>query len=409
MPTSAITIEELTGEKRRFVLKGAGLPLKGASWAAATRVSTTWNNGNPEATQHVLTSEELPSDWQGVWRTPQLLVTPCSFADRNGVSLVGLAFEMKQAMDSIRERGQLLRVTWANEIQRRVFDNQEQRTDSHKEVRLGRLVEFSAEYSTLDDIQWSATFDWVSRGQTTPKSVEFRGEELIAATREAIQKQTALTKQVALSRIRALESQGFRRKNFADTFTLGQLESMAEAPLAIVDSFADAADALTNRMQQLGDVILKARDVPASIASRALATATGAVAAVNDFVDALSRQGPEQAVLTSAYYSGVQTQAQLVAEANQRFAEQARRRQSLIGNSAEPLANSPRVGDVLQTHIPRSGETFDSIARRFYDAELGAELASANGYPSYAVVPSARVALIIPTRSALESSAVRSI
>ena len=415
MATSAITIEELTGKKRRLYLIGGGLPLKGAAFTSATVVSTSWNNGNPEATQQVLTAQELPSDWQGVWRTPQLLTAPCVFDDPEGHHQIGLAFELKQVVDNMRLAGQLLRVTWVNEIQRLNVDGTSGQLDSHKEVRLGRLVEFDAKYSTLDEIQWSATFEWTSRGGQSQKSVEFRGEDLIAATRDAMQKQDAVSKAVSEARLRALQADGFRRKNYANQFTLGQLEQVANAPLDIVDSFATAANSVSNRMQKLGDIILQVRDIPAALAGKAFDVATGAVGTATSFCDRISQKGPEQQVAgsklstltrTASYFSGVQTQAQLMEASNNTLAQQARRRRSMLAGTSNAPANYPKSGDVMTVHLPRDGETMSSIADKYYKADLGAELSKANGLPAYTVKPPRRMALIIPTRSVLESRAV---
>ncbi len=412
MATSSLVIEEISGSKRRLVLKGGGLPLKGASFAAATVVVTTWNNGNPEGTQQVLTQQELPSSWEGVWRTTQLLTTPCEFHDGNGDHNVGLAFDLKGAMDLLRLGGQLLRVTWANEIQRLNSNGSAGPLHTHKEVRLGRLVEFDARYSTLDDIQWSATFDWVSRGGTSQKSVQFNGEDLVAATRDAMQKQDAVSKAVASARLRALEADGFRRKNYANQFTLGQLEQVVAAPLTIVDSFADAADAITNRFQKVGGLILQTRDTTLGMANRVFDVATNAVATATQFCDAISQKSPEQQVATSklstltrtaSYFSSVQTQSQLMEAANNRVAQQARRRRSMLAGSSVAAANNPKSGDILATHIPRDGETMTSIANHYYKADLSEQLCRANGLPAWTIKPPSRIALIIPTRSVLES------
>ncbi len=417
MATSAITIEETTGQKRRLYLIGGGLPLKGAAFTSATVVSTTWNNGNPEATQQVLAAQELPSDWQGVWRTPQLLGTPCILDDPEGHHLIGLAFELKEVVDSFRLAAQLLRVTWTNEIQRLNANGSTGQLDSHKEVRLGRIVEFDAKYANLDEIQWDATFEWVSRGGQSQKSVEFRGEDLIAATRDAMQKQDAVSKAVAEARLRALHADGFRRKNYTNQFTLGQLEQVAAAPLAIVDSFANTANGVSNRMQKLGDIILQVRDIPAALAGKAFDVATGAVAVATSFCDQISQKGPEQQIAgsklstltrTASYFSGAQTQAQRMEAANNTLAQQARRRRSMLAGMSGASANNPKAGDVMTVHIPRDGETMTTIAIQYYQADLGAELAKANGLPAYTIKPPTRMALIIPTRSVLESRAVNS-
>ncbi len=416
--SSSLTIEELSGQKRRLVLKGGGLPLKGASFAAQTIVATTWNNGNPEATQQVLASQESPSDWEGVWKTVQLIGSPCEYEGPEGSSAIGLAFELEQLVDSIRLAGQLLRVTWANEVQRILPGSsstgefrQLGNLDQLKKVRLGRLTSFDPKYDTLDDIKWSATFEWVSRGDVTPKSVDFRGDDLIASVRDAIQKQDAVAKSVAESQLRALRADGFRQKNYANQFTLGQLEQIEQGVVDSVDSFSDAANAVSGRLKGIGDVILKGRAVPFEIASHALDVANNAVAIVTQFVDQISQKSPEQQVLTpklstltrtASYASGVQTQAQLMQAANVRLAQQARLRSSAAGNQAQPLVNRAKSGDIRTMHLARDGETMVSIALK-YEIEVG-DLCRANALPQQTIRPP-RLPLIIPTTSALDQRA----
>lgn len=418
--SSTVTIEELTGQKRRLVLKGGGLPLKGAPFSATTVVATTRNNGNPEATQQVLTSQEDPSDWEGVWSTTQLLGAPCDYEGPEGFSRVGLAFELEQVFDSIRLAGQLLRVTWENEVQRILpgsisTDGVRQIGDLHqmKKVRLGRITNFQAKYSNLDMLQWSATFDWISRGEITPKSIDFRGDDLIASVREAIVKQDAVAKAVAESQLRALRANGFRQKNYASTFTLGQLEQIEQGVVDSVDSFANVAGAVSGRLKGIGDVVLKGRAVPFEVASHALDVANNAVAVVTQFMDEISQKSPEQQVLrpklstltrTASYLSGVQTQAQLMQSSNTRLAQQARMRRSPAGSQSQPLVNKPKSGDVVQTHFPRAGETMVSIALR-YEVEVE-QLCKTNSLPQQTIRPPHR-ALIIPTHSPLEQRGAR--
>lgn len=411
---SSLTIEELTGQKRRLVLKGGGLPLKGASFAASTIVATTWNNGNAEGTQQVLTSQEDPSDWEGVWRTTQLIGTPSEYEGPEGHAKVGLASELERLVDSIRLSGQLLRVTWATDVQRTQPGGAPGQLHTLKKVRLGRITKFDAKYATIDDMQWSATFEWVSRGEVAPKSVDFRGDDLIASVRDAILKQDSVAKAVALSELRALKSNGFRNKSFANQFTLGQLEQVEKGLVASVDSFADAANAVSRRLKGIGDVILTGRAVPVDVASHALDVANNAVAIVTQFVDQVSQKSPEQQILgskvstltrTASYASGVQTQAQLMQAANVRLAQQARLRRSSLGSQSQPLVNRPKGGDVLTTHFVRDGETMVSIADK-YGVDV-VELCKANALPQQTIKPPRRLPLIIPTHSALEQRAAQ--
>ncbi len=411
MATSVLTIEELSGDKRRLTLKGAALPFRGASWAGRTVVSTTWNNGNSEATQQVLVSQLLPSDWEGIWRTTQLLRTPCEYEGPEGSRKVALAYNLFELVELIREAGQLLRVTWVNQAARG-DGGSGGGVDTHTVSRLGRLVEFDAPHDTLDDIKWKASFEWVSKGDSSPKSVDFRGDDLIGATRAAIQNQDAVAKAVAQNLLRAMEANGFRKKNYTNTFSLGQLEQMANAPLAIVDSFADTANAFSNRLKKVGDLVLKTRSVPFAIAGRALDVANNAVAVATSFCDEVSQRCPEQQVLgsklsmvtrTASYFSDVQTQAQLMERANSLLAQQARVRKSAASGQSQPLVNAPKAGDVFEVYIPRDGDTMTSIAYRKYQADVAAQICKVNGLPSQTIRPPRRRPLILPTLAVLEA------
>jgi len=400
---STLTIEELTGKKRRLVLKGSGLPRQGAGWASRTVVATRWNPGNPDATQHVLSPQEMPSDWQGEWNTNRLVVAPCEFIDSGGLHEVALAYQLAEALDSIRLGGQLLRVTWINTATRFSSAGRISSRDELRITRVGRITEFEPRYRTLDDVQWSVTFEWSGRGLALAPTLEFRGEDLIAAARTAM---AALD-----GAVRAVFVEEFLKRRTVDsisTFSLGSLESMATAPLAIVESFGRSAQQVTNRLKHVGDLVLQVRDLPAAIAGHVLDVATNAVSVANQFVDEAGRRGPEQmantsrvAVLarTAAYYGRAQTQAELVSASSLALARQARQRRVA---GATPTGNEAGPNDVLAIIVPREGETLLQIAMRYYGTDLSAELARANGLPAYTVLPPERTPIIVPVRTVLE-------
>lgn len=415
MASSVITIEELTGRRRRLTLRGAALPFRGVGFAAATVVATTWNPGSSEATQQVLSPQELPSDWEGEWNTNRLVPFPAEVTDEQGTRPLAQAFELVEVFDSIRAGAQVLRITWANQIERQAVSPADSPfTAEHRVVRIGRITEFEPRYSTLDDVSWTATFEWISRGRPAPKATDSRSGDLVAAVRAAMLKQAEVTRTIALDRLRAVG----RKEGEATTFSLGQLEQMAEAPLAIVDSFARSAEAVTNRLGRLGNLILQVRDTPSAIASRALDVAINAVAVSTQFVDQISRKSPEQLAATNkvgmllrtaSYYGRAQTQAELMATAHLLLAAEARRRRSATSGQADSAQNNMRAGDVLAIHLPRDGETWSKIARRYYGSDLGPELARANGAESYSITPPTRRPVVVPTLSVLENRAARSV
>lgn len=400
MATSVLTIEELTGSKRRLDLIGAGLPLKGAQWGGQTVMATTWNAGNPEATQHVLSPQEDPSPWEGKWSTTMLISSPSQWTDESGsTQKIITANVLDTIFESIRLSAQLLRVTWTTEQAGRQF----------QKVRIGRLQAYIGKFDTLDDLVWNATFEWISRGDP-PRTLGRPQDDILAATRAAIIVQNGVVAKIETNKIRASR----KIKNQTTQFRLGDLESLTQAPLATLDSFARAADSFTREMQDIGNIILKTRAVPFQLANRALATATNAVAVSNQFLDAISRKAPEQLTVkqnaalfaqTAAYYGSAQTQAQLMVAINQQLSQQARIKRSGIQASSTPgKASTMKQSDVLVLYIPKDGDTFALLAARYYQSsDLGSELASVNGYSRYAVAPPRRIALIIPVRAVIDA------
>jgi hypothetical protein len=414
---SVLEIEELTGKKRKISLRGAGLPFQGATWTGETNVVTQWNAGNPEATQHVLSPQELPSSWEGEWNTTRLLAAPSSFAEKNGADNdVVFAYSLVDIFESIRRGGQRLRVTWSTNVQTQFFGDEPGavRSRSFKVTRVGRLTSFAFSPDRLDDISWSMTFDWLGRGEPQRKTLRRKEEDVLSASRRAQAAQNELVAQIELASIRGQN----RRKNEVSAFRLGDLEALADGPRQLVDDFARSVNSITNRMKNLGDLVLKVRDTPAAIAGQAVDVATNAVSVANQFVDAISRDGPEAwstrnkvSNLTRAadYYGKSQTQAELMSSVAEEMARAARRRRSANVPQRNRYASTATTNDVLAVHVPREGETLLSISMRYYEADLSAELAVANGLPAYTIEPPMRVPLVIPTRSVLESRETESV
>jgi hypothetical protein len=414
---SVLVVEELTGRRRKVTLKGGGLPFQGAGWAGMTSVMTQWNPGNPEATQHVLAPQEMPSSWEGEWNTNRLAPAPCTFSEAGEAEQTLLfANALVEVFDSIRRGGQLLRVTWQEQRTVRLAPTPGALGETgtattlereFKVTRVGRLTEFEFNPARMDDIGWSMTFDWAGRGENQRKALDLRGDSLVSATRKSIAEQNA-----AVSAILADSLRGRRgERNATSAFRLGDLEALADGPRQLMDDFARTANSITNRMKQLGDLIIKVRETPAAIAGQAVDVATNAVSVANQFVDEISREGPEawstrnkvsNLTRAAAYYGKSQSQAELVASASERFARTARQRRNSQLARTSRTGSPTTVSDVLAVHVPRDSETLFTISMRYYEADLSAQLARANGLPSYTIHPPTRVPLVIPTRTALE-------
>jgi LysM repeat protein len=417
--SSTIVIEELTGSKRKLELTGTGLPFRPAGFGDELTMVTQFYPGNRRGTQQILTPKVSPSDWSGMWRTTSLLRAPCSLKDETGVTSIGFAHNLWEVFRRIFKGGQLLRVTWSTEsLPPTVVKIRNAKTGETasangvasnpvpqrnlKVVRLGRIKTFVANPETVDDIGWSATFDWIADGDTEASKLQDVSFDLVAKIQLAISSQDGVSAKNA-SALRAPPKR----------WTLGDLESFAKGPLATFDSFARAADNVTSRMHDLGQLLQTIRSIPASLEGRALDVANYAVSTANNFCADMSRTPIEVTVNQSrvsllsrslSYYSGAMTQAQLMASINTDIVRAASRRRS--GTNSDGASGGDRVtaSDLITVYMPRAGDTFGSIAVKYYGTDdVSGALARANGMSAYVIQPPRGVALIIPTRSVLNS------
>jgi hypothetical protein len=388
--TSIITIRELSGKKRQVDLIGGGLPFNWAEWGSRTKIDTTWNPGNPDGVQHVITPIELPSKWNGEWNSTRLIAAPCLFSQNGGSSRnVVFADELRDALEGIQREGQPLVVVWANE--------------GRRVTRFGRMETTTFKHRSSNDIQWDINFEWTGRNTTTQKPNQ--QDDILAAARDANLKAATAAGYEAASRI---ISENADHPKSASTFTLGDLENMADAPRAFVSQFSRLAQAVSNRLGHLTNVIKTARDQPYAVANLVVAAASDAVSVANEFVDSISRKGPEQLSLSNdvrsllraaSYYHGAQTQAEFMAASSARFQRMAALRRA----QARPSASDPSTigsANVIKTYLPKQGETMLSISLREYGEDLSFQLSRANGLPGQTITPP-RIALILPQRVVL--------
>lgn len=408
MATSVVIIEEQTGRKRRVELVGGGLPIQGANWSGQQLISASWNPGNPEGVQHVLGPQEMPSDWDFMWRTNILARTPVNVTDpqRRITYTVVRALTVAELLEDIGRGGALLKVVW-------ISSAAGQAEALPRLTRVGRITTWDINPDRPDDVAASFSFQWLGRGLDQPKVAGVTGENMLALTQAAINACNAAALSISADIIR--QSDASKKGPSASTFTLGQLEAIADGPRQMMDNFARECIQIQGRLKAIGDLVVKVKETPAALLGRLVDVANNGVAIANKFCDEVSREGPETqstrnkvAILSrnTTYFSGAQTSADVMAEILERVAHAARRRQSSLVPSAgtSRRGDQPRVGDSFATYFPRKGDTFLSISLMYYGTpDLADELAVANGLPSYTIVPP-RMPLIVPTRSNLDSS-----
>ena len=222
--SSALSIEELDSDRtvlRALTLVGPGMPKWGAAWPIENAMSTTWYPGNPDqATQQVLVLKEMPSTWDGEWNITRLLRHPQTFVDNSAGGSQGFVASpgtLADLFEDFARRGMLLRVIW-------LTDSQD--TDTvRKIVREGRIKRFEPKYRTSIDIKWAVTFDWISRGVTQSR---------VAVTSDPNVAAAASSLSVAASAAQVAAAALIAAQNNPTTFTLGQLEQIADYPLELV-------------------------------------------------------------------------------------------------------------------------------------------------------------------------------
>jgi len=414
--TSEILIqEELTARHREIVLRGAGLPLKGANFPGNQRVVTTWYPGNSsQATQHVIGPIERQSQWSGEWNTTRLLQQPCLFRDAGVETQIVIADDLRAVLEDLFRGGALLLVTWTTNP-RESF--------TRTIVREGRCTDWNFAYDTIDDLKWTMTFDWVGRGKSQQKTLG-ADPNANAGLLQALQlAATEYTKNIDLGS--ALVSNKFNLPKSASRFTLGQHEALVTSPSRLMRQFAQAANLIVSRTKYLGDIIDKVRNLPFEIANQAVDVATNAIASANAFVDSMSRTPVEEMALqqnvamvtrNASYYGDATRQAQYVSVEGVRTRSQFRSlaQGSTVatgeaGKGVPPINRSAGVGDVnrpLAIYLTREGDTLFSVSIKFYGSEAGMyAIAISNGFrASVTVLPVGRV-LYIPSLPAAQAGA----
>lgn len=236
MPTvvntvSPFVIKELSGDGRELRLVGRGLPYRPFTLKTVQRMETTWYPGNPEATATLLGAAEDPTTIQGAWKdkfisqevevtdisngTPTPNVTYPITLDGEPVDTVRFAVFV---VDDIIRKGQLLEVTW------------------DEQTRHGHLKEFEKSWQNIHDLEWTMTFEWISRGEPTGPSV---------VTTETSVGDTATT----------LEEQN------------RQLQEAAEPSFPVSNDFSSA---LSDRLDTINTSVNSARNTSSSLARLAV-------------------------------------------------------------------------------------------------------------------------------------------
>ena len=395
---SQIVITEMTGRKRVVVLRGGGLPFQGAKWGGNLRVRTTWYPGNSaEATQSVMGPTEKPTSWQGMWRTT-MLMRSSTVADINGDGTwtdITRADVLRDLLETIFRDGQKLSVVWRNQIALRPKSQLE---------RVGRCSDWEFDYDRADDIGWTMTWDWKSRGGMQQKIARLRDEGPAPDMDELMTAAEKLAQQVNMDFGLAHDALSVATQSFS----LDSLANFVNAPGELLKGFAGDITQIINRLKTIGDLIKQVRALPTSLYGQILAVANTAVSTANNFVDAMSQPTPESLVTNASasqlmgavgYYGDAMTQADLMRDKALALRDQIK---SAAQGQKTILAIYMVRGSVVQGFGAGavSGELLTSISLSYYgNADQTATIAKANGLPLNQQFVQRGTILIIPVLS----------
>lgn len=152
----ALIIAEQTGDKRQFVFTGRALPYREVEFAGEQSMELTRYAGNPIRTAQVFGPEEEPTEMGGMWKDKYInnpVGRPAVYT-QNGQQVVLLsAFDIVQAVDDMRRKGQELVVQWG------------------PIVRRGLLKRFAHKWLNLHDVTWAMRFEWISQNEADVPAV----------------------------------------------------------------------------------------------------------------------------------------------------------------------------------------------------------------------------------------------
>jgi hypothetical protein len=372
----------------------------GAEWTSKLQVKTTWYPGNgEEATQQVISPQDLPSRWSGEWNRTRLGRTPCLFDPGTGSpQQIVDPLSLWNAFETLQRGGKRLQVVWAV--------NGDDQSSTGKVVRQGRIEEFKAKPQRLQDIGWEANFEWMSRGGQTSR---------VTSTRSSSVASNSASLQNALNGL-IQANQDASDEEFNPTYlTLGQSEAFAEDPSDLSENLAGQISDISDDITSLIALATATSAQPLSISNRALSLARNTIDNINTFRDTLGQipvelltQNENVSALAqaiNAFFPQADAADQLSITSTEYLAQLQQQQQSTGG-----YVTPNRLGDpnnALQVYIAHVGDTLPFISSMFYgNPDHAADIAMANGLPWQFPVfetPTVLIIPVLPTVSATTS------
>jgi len=391
---------------RKVTLQGATLPLMGASWATEATIQTTWYPGNSDdATQQILGAKEMPSTWTGEWHRTMMGREPAEFVDADGsVTKIISPHVLYELFRSILRAGNALIVTWAT--RGKVYDGIPDLTDGREEnyeiTRTGRLKNITPSFDRHTDINWSMTFDWSGTGLAVKRVASVTEEGTIdQSTRDIINNGLNTLLSLAPGKFKT----GLKPPKY---LTLGQLETIAKAPLVAINAFQRKVRSTISDFRRAVGVAARFVNLPSSIANATVNLAQESMTQANRVVDELGRI-PTELMSNQKYVIPVvraKNNTSVYQDESEAHAAIAYNLDQLVRAKAFAASNTgqltgkdirPSGSSVLAIHICKAGDTPNSVALKYLgNADLGRDILQANRLPWHLPTLSKGQILVIP-------------
>jgi hypothetical protein len=295
--SSAFTIAEQTGRKRVLILKERALPYRPFTLSGSMRAETTWYPGNPIASMQVLGNEEAPTTITGRWadRFLRSIDDEGRAVQASAIALLGTGgagatqpvanvVELAKTVDSIRREGQVVEVTW------------------DQQIRHGIVEQFVQIWDRAEILNWEITFKWISQGEReVPISFALEvDQKSLSAKFNTLYDQLHTSLAAPFSLVEDIQ----RALDEMDAIISDAIGSITDTTANITDAVLTPATAVKRTlaaMETIKEGALRIENIVSSKAARALIN--------TDEIDALS-QG--QTLTAESYVRGVKISARLL-------------------------------------------------------------------------------------------------
>lgn len=340
-----MVFQELTGSRRRILLRGRALPYQAIEFPIEMRTKIQWYAGNPEATQQVLGPELPPTEFNGMWKLRFL----AGSIDATGLFLDTVEDVVELFYDLVRS-GNKMSFEWGSE------------------TREGIMKRFTPNWDRPQDCRWNIRMEWSSRaGEKLPRGAPF-GLDFLADVRAALN---------GVQEILAL-----RPLDVIDTY-----QRQVNATFAEVAETSVAIDTATRRIQNIAAIPGRVLGQVANNTERLVASITALLELVTEL--------PITAQTTTLV-----TTAQMTQELNRRTTARqlAVLRQSAIRSNQQVQRQATPRESVRLVTAP-AGASFYWLSTQFYGTpDFARFLQKLNKADSFSIPPG--IQLQVPPRPA---------